>query len=164
MNGARARLDNRFTFPRRLITRPADAGGEDHEEVDEQGLADLDAAGELALYWCAHGLGYGIRKASLRDLGAGCAVVINVSRGVVDQTRAAFPRVHIFNITASKAALRARLQQRGREDARTIEVRIARALSYRVAGNDVTEIANDADLSTGIERFVAALLAVSRGV
>ncbi len=162
MSGARVHLDNLFTFPRRLITRPADAGAEDHEEIDEQGLAELDAAGELALYWCAHGLRYGIRKASLQDLDAGRSVVVNVSRRVVDQARAAFTRVHVFNITAPGAALRARLRRRGRENALEIEARVARALSYRVAGNDVTEIANDADLCTGIERFTAALVTVNR--
>ena len=161
--GVQERLSDRFVFPTRLITRPADAGGEDHEAVDVQQLSDLEAAGELGLSWRAHGLAYGIRSSALRDLDAGRSVVVNVSRSILDDVRAAFSRVHVFSITAPEAVLRERLCGRGREDAHAIEERIARALAFRVEGPDVTKIANDADLSTGIERLATALEAVSRG-
>lgn len=161
--GVRDRLDGRLRFPRRVITRPADAGGEDHEAVAAQQFAELEEAGELGLSWHAHGLAYGIRSSALRELEAGRGVVVNVSRSILDEVRQAFPRVHVFSITAPEAALRRRLQGRGREDADSIEARIARALAFRIEGPDVTEIANDADLPTGVERLARALEAVNRG-
>ena len=65
MDGARRALaqGGRFGFARRLITRPADAGGEDHEAIDEAGFAALSAAGGLLVSWQAHGLHYGLRAA-----------------------------------------------------------------------------------------------------
>ncbi len=163
LDGVRTRLGNGFDFPRRLITRPADAGGEDHEAVDEQRLARLRATGELGLAWHAHGLGYGVRSSALRKLEEGRGIVVNVSRSVLDIARATYPPVHVFSITAPEATLRQRLRARGRETSKDVEARIARALAFRVEGPDVTEIANDGDLATGIERLTNALLAVSRG-
>lgn len=53
MDGARRALaqGERFGFARRLITRPADAGGEEHEAIDEAGFAALAAAGGLLVSW-----------------------------------------------------------------------------------------------------------------
>ncbi len=48
--------DPRFRFVRRVITRPAEAGGEAHEAVTETEFAARD----FALQWQAHGLRYGI--------------------------------------------------------------------------------------------------------
>ena len=48
--------DRRFRFVRRVITRPAEAGGEAHEAVTEAEFAARD----FALQWQAHGLRYGI--------------------------------------------------------------------------------------------------------
>lgn len=163
LTGVRDRLDGRFSFPRRVITRPADSGDEDHEAVTAQQFAEFEVAGELALSWRAHGLAYGIRKSTLSDLDKNRSVVVNVSRSILDNARQEFARVHVFSITAPEAALRRRLQRRGREDARNIEARIARALAFCVEGPDVTEIANGADLTTSVERFARALEAVSRG-
>ena len=163
LEGVRARLGDRFGFPRRLITRPADAGGEDHEAIEAQQLAHLEAAGELGLAWHAHGLRYGVRRSALCELERGRGVVVNVSRSILDEARATYPPVHVFSITAPEATLRQRLRARGREDAHAIEARVARALAFHIEGPDVTEIANDGDLATGVDRLASALLAVSRG-
>lgn len=164
LTGVRERLKDRFSFPRRVITRSADAGDEDHEAVSPQRFAQLEARGELGLSWRAHGLAYGVRKSALSDLQQGRGVVVNVSRSILDEVRARFPRVRVFSITAPEAALRRRLYGRGREEASAIEARIARALALRVEGPDVTEIANDADLAAGIERLTNAIETVNRGV
>ena len=55
--------DPRFRFVRRVITRPADAGGEAHEAV----TAEEFAAREFALQWQAHGLSYGIPADAIED-------------------------------------------------------------------------------------------------
>ncbi|MEA2777827.1 MAG: thymidine phosphorylase, partial [Acetobacteraceae bacterium] len=63
---ARAALlaDPRFRFVRRVITRPADAGGEDHEAVSDFEFGQRS----FALRWQAHGLHYGIPMDIADDL------------------------------------------------------------------------------------------------
>jgi phosphonate metabolism protein PhnN/1,5-bisphosphokinase (PRPP-forming) len=70
------RQDARFHFAQRVITRPTDAGGEEHQAITEQEFAARD----FALQWQAHGLRYGIPADVIdsRDV-----VVANVSRTVV---------------------------------------------------------------------------------
>lgn len=158
IDGARRRAPETVVFARREITRPADAGGEDHIALDEAAFAEREAAGAYALSWRAHGLCYGA-PASLRgDLDAGRTVVVNVSRSVLDDARRAFPRLLILSITASPDALRDRLRGRGRETDAEIEARIARAGAYDVTGPEVTTIRNDGAPDAGVDRFLDALL------
>src|SRR6478736_7831953 len=69
----------RVRFVRRIITRLAEAGHEDHEAVTEAEFAGRD----YALRWQAHGLSYGIPLDIAGDLARGHVVVANVSRGVI---------------------------------------------------------------------------------
>ena len=161
LDGARGRIGPAYHFPTRLITRPADAGGEVHEAATPEQFAALERSGALALAWRAHGLSYGLRGSALDRLFTGRHVVVNVSRGIIDAARSRYPRVHVFSITVPADQLRTRLLARGREDANAIEARIARANQYRIAGDGVTEIINDQDREAGISRFVAALEAVA---
>src|ERR1700733_2972927 len=87
--------DPRFRFVRRVITRPAEAGGEAHEGVTEAQFA----ARAFALAWQAHGLRYGIPDDIATDLAAGRVVVANVSRGVIAEAAKRFP-VRVIEITA----------------------------------------------------------------
>lgn len=161
LEGARSQLGAAFHFPRRLITRRADAGGEDHEAVTPERFAALEEEGALALSWRAHGLCYGVPAAAADRLLAGRHVVVNVSRSILDDARRTFPRVHVFSVTVPAARLRERLLARGRESAAEIEARIARAAAFEVVGEDVTEIVNDADADTGVARFLTALRTVT---
>ena len=85
--------DPRFRFVRRVITRPADAGGEAHEAVTEAEFA----ARKFALQWQAHGMRYGIPADAID--GAAVAVA-NVSRTVVAEAARQF-RVRVIEVTAS---------------------------------------------------------------
>ena len=82
MGGARAALaqDTRFRFVRRAITRPAEAGGEDHEALNASAFAARQEAGGFALFWEAHGLSYGIPSDIEADLAARRVVIANLSR------------------------------------------------------------------------------------
>ena len=52
----------------RVITRPAQPTGEQHEPVKPDAWEALRREGQLALHWQANGLGYGVRHAALAPL------------------------------------------------------------------------------------------------
>lgn len=159
LDGARAALDGDpdFVFPRREITRPAEAGGEDHDPVDEARFAAREAAGGYALTWRAHGLAYGIPADIADDLALDRTVVVNVSRAVLDEARARFGALRVLVVTADPEILARRLSQRGRESAADIAQRLTRAEAIPVAGDDVVVVQNDSTPQEGVARFLAAL-------
>jgi len=148
LNAARDtfRGDPRVHFARRVITRPADPEGENHEPVTETEFAARD----FTLSWSAHGLRYGIAAVDTAPV-----VVANVSRGVI-ATAAARYRVHVIEVTAPAEMLAARLAARGRETAADVARRLDRTATVP-GGVAVETVWNDATLATGVERFVAAL-------
>lgn len=144
--------DKRFRFVRRVITRSADAGGEDHEAVSEAAFADRP----FALRWQAHGLHYGIPLDVTDDLTRGVVVVANVSRGVIAEAAGKFA-VRVIEVTASPDILARRLAARGREAADDIAKRLARdvPIPNHVA---VETVVNDTTPAEAANRFVAALI------
>jgi ribose 1,5-bisphosphokinase len=154
--GAATRLrdEPRIIFARRLITRAAEAGGEDHIAVSPADFARRRDAGELILHWGAHGFDYGLPGELASALEAGRSVVANVSRSVIDETRKRFVPAVVIAVTASPETLAARLAGRGRESAADIGSRLRRAGAAVEA--DVV-IDNDGALDDAIERFVAVL-------
>jgi phosphonate metabolism protein PhnN/1,5-bisphosphokinase (PRPP-forming) len=143
--------DTRFRFVRRVITRPADAGGEDHEAVSEAEFAQR----RFALSWGAHGLRYGIPIDVVDDLARGSVVVANVSRGVIAEAAAAYS-VRVIVVTASPEILARRLAARGRETAEDIARRLARDAAIP-DGVAVDTVVNDGMPEEAAGRFVIAL-------
>lgn len=150
------RDETAIVFPRREITRPVDAGGEDHCPVDYEAFRGRRAAGAYLLAWEAHGLGYGIPAAVRDDLAAGRTVVVNVSRGVIDDARRLAP-VRVVSLTVPADVLRKRLARRGRESADEIEARVGRAAAFAVAGTDVVTVVNDGAVETALARMLEAI-------
>jgi len=144
--------DQRFRFVRRVITRPPDPEGEDHEPVSETAFAQRD----FALSWQAHGLHYGIPADITRDLARGIIVVANVSRNVLTDAARRFP-VSIIQVTASPNVLALRLSARGRESLDDMEQRLTREV---LLPNHVTTetIVNDATPAEAADRFIASLI------
>ncbi len=149
--------DPRFVFARRCITRPRDAGGENHEEIAPPVFEARARAGGFLLHWGAHGLHYGLPIGLADELAAGRHVVANVSRTVLDEARGKFQPVRIVAVTVSKSVLAGRLAARGRESREEIAGRLARAGDGTPTGADVSEVANDGDLQQGIDRLVSLL-------
>jgi phosphonate metabolism protein PhnN/1,5-bisphosphokinase (PRPP-forming) len=157
MAGARAALaqDSRFRFARRAITRPAEAGSEDHEALSDADFAARRAAGGFALSWDAHGLHYGIPRDIEDDMAARRVVIANLSRAVLPEASARY-RLRVLNITAPMDVLAARLAARGRESAADIASRLSREVALP-DGLDIERVINDADVAEGVTRVLAAL-------
>jgi ribose 1,5-bisphosphokinase len=160
IDGARAALadDPHVVFVRRDITRPAEAGGEDHQPVSEAEFHRREAAGDYALSWRAHGLCYGVPADILQDLAMGRRVVANVSRGVIDETRRRRGAVRVVSVSADPEQLAERLRQRGRESETEIADRIARAQAYGVTGDDVIALRNDGSREAGVMAMIRAIM------
>ncbi len=150
LEGARQAMPE-ARFVRRVITRPAEAGGEDHEAVSEAAFSQRD----FALQWEAHGLRYGIPADIADDLAAGRTVVANVSRGAIAAAAARFP-VHVIEVTAPAEVLAARLAARGRESGADVAARLARTVALP-DGVRVTRVVNDGTMAEGVARFLAAV-------
>ncbi|HYB55745.1 MAG TPA: phosphonate metabolism protein/1,5-bisphosphokinase (PRPP-forming) PhnN [Alphaproteobacteria bacterium] len=158
---ARAALahDPNFLFPRRLITRPAEAGGEDHIALSPAAFEAAAAEGAFSLHWRSHGLGYGISKQLETALAAGRNVVVNVSRSVVGEALKRLQPVKIILVMAPVPVLAERLAARGRESAAEIAERLARASYAEPSGPDVIRIENAGALAEAVAAFLAALRA-----
>jgi ribose 1,5-bisphosphokinase len=142
---------------RRAITREAEAVGEEFEALSLAEFEVAEAAGAFALAWRAHGLAYGIPAGVHGILGAGVDAVANLSRGVLDPARVAFPGMAVLALTASAEVLSARLAARGRESAEDVAARLARAGAWEVAGQDVIRVENDRPLDATLAAVLAAL-------
>lgn len=136
MNHARAALagDKRVLFVRRVISRPADSQGEDHEPVTEDRFRRLLAEGAFCAAWQAHGLHYGIPTAVLDHVETGGIAIVNGSRQALDRLFDRFPHVQVVEIVADPDVIAARLAARGRETADQIAGRLRRSVpAYRGA-------------------------------
>ncbi len=163
MDAARAALagDGRFAFARRLITRPAMAGAEDHDSCDEAAFGAAKARGELALSWRAHGLCYGIPAVALAGIAEGQVVIANISRGTIPAAERLAGRAVVVNITAPNAVLARRLAARGRESEADIAARLAREAPLATERATLVSIQNDRSVAEAAAEFVAVLKALS---
>lgn len=148
--------DPGYVFPTRVITRPADAGGEDHDAVSEDTFAQMTARGAFALHWQAHDLHYGIRRDMVDDLLDGKNVVVNVSRGILEEARRRFSHLKIVFVTARPETRAARLVLRDRESLEDQIARLSREAAG-VAGDDVVQVDNDGALEDAVAAFISAL-------
>ncbi len=159
--GARERLGDGhgFVFPRRYITRPADYGGEDHVPVSPETFEKMLSDGEFLLHWSAHGFSYGVSGDIAGDLRQGCAVVVNGSRGVVDDARERIRPFHAVHVTASRDAIAERLSRRGRETAEQSQMRLDRMVAVTGRGDVVFQ--NDLPVKWAIDAFADVLAGLS---
>jgi len=142
-------------FVRRVITRPSDAGGEDHESISGEVFDSRLSAGDFAVAWQAHGLKYGIPKEALERVREGRILIANGSRAALGQFRQVFPRVAVVNIVASPQVLASRLVARGRESEQDILNRLKRQVPDIFDEPDVTTIDNSGPLDIAGSQFVA---------
>ncbi|UYV37216.1 phosphonate metabolism protein/1,5-bisphosphokinase (PRPP-forming) PhnN [Rhodobacteraceae bacterium D3-12] len=156
LDGARARLSGSkwFRFVRRVITRPEDAGGEDHIAATDAAFDQKLADGAFQHHWGAHGLRYGIPADVEDDLAAGINVVLNTSRNEVQAFRDKLNDVVVAYISASPSVIETRLRARGRENEAEIAKRLARMVEHPTPQDGALEILNDGTVEEGIAGLV----------
>ena len=143
---------------RRVITRAAGAGGEDHDRVSPEEFERRRAAGYFVLHWCAHGMRYGIPAEVADRVAGGATCLVNLSRAVLGEAERRFPGFVTLHLTARPEVLAARLRARGRENAEEIAARLARAPHALPDGlTRVVRLENDGPLEDTARKVLAAL-------
>lgn len=150
-----------ISFVRRVITRPADAGGETHIAATAEDFAAMAAAGAFAVTWRAHGLSYGIPVETVAAVNAGQTLVVNGSRAALADVAAAYPHVEVICVTASRDCLARRLAARGRESAAEIVARLDRPEPPLPPGLDPHIIDNSGELADAGRRLAALIDAIA---
>lgn len=144
---------------RRVITRSAEAVGEDALAVTEAEFDQLQRSGAFALDWRANGLRYGIPRQIDDWLTTGDDVLINGSRGYLDEARGRYPQLQAVLLTVALPVLRERLLARGREPLEQIEARLTRNQQFQTAAEqqDALLLDNSGPLSETVERLLRLL-------
>ena len=141
---------------RRVITRSAEAVGEDALAVTEAEFEQLRDNGAFALDWQANGLRYGIPRQIDDWLAAGEDVLVNGSRGYLSEARERYPQLQPVLLTVALPVLRERLLARGRESIEEIEARLARNEQFRSAAEqgEALILDNSGPLEQTVQRLL----------
>ena len=138
---------------RRVITRAADAGGEDFEAVSQAEFVRRAATGAFALQWRAHGLSYGIP----RGLPPAGIALMNLSRSVLAEASQVLPGLRVVSVAVTPEVMAARLAGRGRETPEDIAARLARDVPCIAPGLDIRTVDNSGDLADALDAFLIAI-------
>jgi ribose 1,5-bisphosphokinase len=145
--------DSGVEFVRRVITRPSDAGSEDHDTLADAAFDEAEKQGAFALSWPAHGLKYGLPASVDRTIADGRVAIANLSRGALPALRQRYANVAVVEITARHDILAERLSARGRESRGEVLARLARTAAVD-RGADVITIDNSGPCEEAGERFL----------
>ena len=161
---ARDRLSHNsdISFVRRVITRPATAGGEDHLAVTEAEFELMRQQQAFAVSWGAHGLFYGIPTDTLGQIARGSTLVANGSRAALGEFRQAYARLAVIAISARQEIIAERLAARGRESLADIQARLARSADGWQAGPDCISIDNSGTVEEAGQALCDAVEALAR--
>ncbi|MDM8347658.1 phosphonate metabolism protein/1,5-bisphosphokinase (PRPP-forming) PhnN [Pseudomonas sp. sp1636] len=161
LHAARERLAERdCRIVRRVITRSAEAVGEDAIGVSPAEFAAREQAGAFALSWRANGLAYGIPRQIDDWLAAGQDVLVNGSRAYLPQARQRYPELIGVLLVVDAAVLRERLLRRGRETPEQVGQRLARNRLFDSGAAAAADGVHLLDNSSHVERTVDRLLAL----
>ena len=139
----------------RYITRPFNAGSENHIALSEHEFYPRRAA-SFALSWHANNTYYGIGVEIDLWLHAGFDVVANGSRAHLALARERYGEVLVpICLAVSPPVLRQRLEQRGRENALEIAQRLDRAARYKP--DNCLTLNNDGSLRQSVDEFFRLL-------
>jgi len=147
--------DARVLFAHRYITRPHDAGGENHVALSDAEFDSRLSRKLFPLHWQSHGMRYGIGCEINQWLAKGLIVVVNGSRAYLPHASQNYPELMPVLIDVSSDILRSRLNARGRESASDIDLRLKRAEEFKTLRHPrLQHFCNDASLNETGPAFV----------
>ena len=141
----------------RCITRPADAGGENHVALTREEFLARRKARLFARDWESHGLCYGIGLELNLWLAKGSTVVVNGSRDYLREACSRYPELLPVAVAVSAPTLQRRLLARGREDAAGINRRLQRQAAEQPSLRLFETINHDGPLAQGGDTRVALI-------
>jgi ribose 1,5-bisphosphokinase len=147
-------------FARRYITRAADAGGEIHIELTKEQFKQSKKDNRFAMDWYSHDTYYGIGTEIDTWLANGINVVMNGSRGYLDEASKRYPDIIPVLISVDPVILSDRLFARGRENYKQIEKRIAQAikLDAKTSHPNIVVVENNSQLSIAGEKLLTIIV------
>ncbi|GAA0783833.1 ribose 1,5-bisphosphokinase [Marinobacterium sediminicola] len=161
INGLRARFGGQspILFAHRYITRCWRSGGENHFELTEEEFDQRLKCGLFALHWEANDCRYGIGREVENWLDSGFSVLVNGSRGHLQEAQALFGEALVpVLVSVDSEQLRQRLLLRGREDLAQIEQRLERNRRFESALEGQAQVLdNSGDIEQAIESFAELL-------
>jgi ribose 1,5-bisphosphokinase len=150
--------DSDVVFAHRYITRPHDAGGENHVALSEAEFNSRLTRDLFFLHWRSHGMSYAIGCEVNMWLEKGLTVILNGSRAYLSQASQKYPELVPVLIEVSSDILRNRLHARGRESTADIQSRLLRAEQFKAIQHPkLLRFYNDAPLLETGPVFVALI-------
>lgn len=158
LDAAREALAERgVRVARRVITRSAEAVGESAEAVTHDEFDRLERSGAFAMSWRANELAYGIPTQIDQWLAAGNDVLVNGSRGYLEQARQRYPGLLAVLLRVQPDVLRQRLLKRNRETPEQIEARLARNARFEDSLEGVVTLDNSGDIQATVNRLLTLI-------
>lgn len=156
LTALRQREHPQLLVAHRYITRPHNAGNENHIALSEHEFFTRAEQHLFALSWHANNNYYGIGVEIDLWLNAGFDVVANGSRGYLAQAQARYADALLpICLQVSPEVLRQRLEQRGRENQTEIVQRLTRAARY--TSDACHTLNNDGPLSQSVDALVSLI-------
>ena len=141
--------DASIVFAHRYITRPSDAGGENHIALSEREFSERNRQDCFSMSWQSHGNSYGIGSEIDQWLESGLNVVVNGSRSYFPHAIKRYENIIPILVCADKLRLAERLIKRGREDAQEVQNRLnlSDSQKYQLDHPALTRIENNGELA-----------------
>lgn len=143
----------------RYITREPDGGTESHVWLSDAEFEQRVAMNAFAMHWSANGFRYGIGQEINQWLAQGGQVLVNGSRGYLDEARSHYgSTLTPVLISVDPDRLQRRLALRGRECAEEIEARIRRARELeQQLPSDCLVIENNGSVEEAVSRLLTVI-------
>jgi ribose 1,5-bisphosphokinase len=150
-------LGSRIRIAKRYITRPADAGWEEHVSITAEEFLYRRERGEFCFYWERHGLCYGLGREVEGWLAEDRLVLVNGSRVCLPDAEKHFPQLQPVLITADPAITAQRLKLRNRERGEELNDHLKEAQVPLAISSEILIIDNSGPLEIAAELFCCHL-------